>query len=746
MKCEFLPPAEPFALPAGFAETGHRVGKTIEIVNAFFLRGPSIWTYRPAIEAWIDIGELEDFPSNLIPGFPERLSSWLPGLIEHRCGIGERGGFLMRLRDGTWPAHILEHVMIELQQMANIETGFGKAREASRRGVYKLVVRTPDEEIGRLVLHQARDLVMAAIEDRPFDVPAAVATLRALAAAREEAKEVSALLAAANRRRIPVVASGHSGLIHLGQGANQRRVWKGEIAGCGAIAQGIANDRKLRKGLFDASGVPVPEAQYVDSAEEAWEAAQDIGLPVVVKPREGVLPAAPVALHTQEQVAAAFEAAYEIDSWVMVERFVTGKLYRLLVIGKRVAAAALLESSSAEQAACACAGCASGMGNGEAHYVDVTASVHPDVAAAATLAARVVGLEIAGVTVVAESISRPLDVQAGAVIGIESQPRVHLHTDASGNSEQAADAIMTHLFGEEGQGRIPVIGITGSRGRATVSATLERILRADGQRVGVAGDADLRVNGRELAAGKQGGWEAAQRLLRNPHVDTAIIENDAHTILSTGLGYDRCAVGIVTQLDDTDILPEYDIRNATQMANVLRTQVDVVLSNGVAVLNATDPHVSALAPLCDGEVIFYASDAQTAALAAHRQNGGRAVFLHGTQLVFAHGATSIGVALSDSVSALSDLDGLLAAAAAAWALGVSHDIICSALGATDERDAHRMHDAGLRLARRVSVPPAQRHHGTHAVLHASKARKFIHGSFTDQSTTRTQSLEQVYGY
>ncbi|HVL08557.1 MAG TPA: cyanophycin synthetase, partial [Burkholderiaceae bacterium] len=192
--------------------------KDIEILEVLSLRGPNIWTYRPVLEAWIDIGELENFPSNLIPGFPERLEAWLPSLIEHRCSYGERGGFLRRLKEGTWPGHILEHVTLELQNLAGLPGGFGKAREASKVGVYKVIVRAWHEDVTRAALYAARDLVMAAIEDRPYDVASTVEDLRALTDSRCLGPSTACIVDAADDLDIPFIRLTEGNLVQLGYG------------------------------------------------------------------------------------------------------------------------------------------------------------------------------------------------------------------------------------------------------------------------------------------------------------------------------------------------------------------------------------------------------------------------------------------------------------------------------------------------------------------------------------------------
>ncbi|MDP5009460.1 MAG: acetate--CoA ligase family protein, partial [Glaciimonas sp.] len=315
--------------------------KNIEFLRITSLRGPNIWTYRPALEAWIDIGELEEYPSNLIPGFNQRLINWLPSLIEHRCSVGERGGFLQRLESGTWPGHLLEHVTLELQNLAGLHAGFGKARETSKRGVYKVVVRARHETITRAALYAARDLVMAAIEDKPYDVTTTVATLRAMVDSLCLGPSTACIVNAATERQIPSIRLSAGNLVQLGYGASQRRIWTAETDQTSAIAESISRDKDLTKSLLSACGVPVPEGRIVDSADDAWDAAQDIGLPVVIKPIDGnhgrgVF----IDLNTQAEIATAYASAEQNGSGVIVERFIRGNEHRLLIVGGKLAAAA----------------------------------------------------------------------------------------------------------------------------------------------------------------------------------------------------------------------------------------------------------------------------------------------------------------------------------------------------------------------------------------------------------------------
>ena len=306
--------------------------KTIDIIDVLSLRGPNIWTYRPVLEAWVDIGELEDFPSNTIPGFYERLTAWLPSLVEHHCGVGVHGGFLMRLREGTWPGHIMEHVMIELQNLAGMQSGFGKARETSKRGVYKVVVRARHEEVSRAALFAARDLVMAAIQDKPFDVKATVDNLRDILESVALGPSTGCIVDAATDRRIPSMRLNEGNLVQLGYGARQRRIWTAETDQTSAIAETISSDKELTKTLLQSCGVPVPEGRIVNSVADAWDAAESIGLPVVVKPLDGNHGrGVSTNLNNQKDVEAAFLLAEQESSDVIVERFIRGNEHLSLI-------------------------------------------------------------------------------------------------------------------------------------------------------------------------------------------------------------------------------------------------------------------------------------------------------------------------------------------------------------------------------------------------------------------------------
>ncbi len=711
--------------------------KDIEFLRVTHLRGPNIWTYRPVIEAWLDIGELENFPSDKIPGLYERLTAMLPHLIEHRCGVGERGGFNERLREGTYAGHILEHVVLELQNLAGMRTGFGKTRQTSEHGViYKMAFRTRQEQVGRAALTAGRELLMAAIEDRQYDVAATVAKLTDMVESLCLGPSTSNIVDAATDRRIPSIRLTDGNLVQLGHGARQRRIWTAETDATSAIAEGIASDKDLTKSLLASAGVPVPEGELVTSEDAAWEAAQDIGVPVVIKPYDGNHGRG-VTLNLVEEhdIRAAYNLAVQRGGSrnVIVERFVPGNEHRLLIVGKRMIAAAMGESlwvtgdgRHTIQQLCDTQintdprrgttedkplGLVEPDKSGEiilelrrqnmTHEsvpragqqvliqpngnvaVDVTDLVHPDVAEMASLAARVVGLDIAGIDLVAQDISKPLEQQGGAIIEVNASPGLLAHLKPAEGSQPrpVGAAIVDQLFAPEETGRIPVVGVAGERHSALIAKLTAWLLQVSGKMTGLGCEDGIYLNGRKVPRGPLSAWDSSQRLLLNRNVEAAVFHNGNRMILSEGLAYDKCLVGIVTDTGGHEDLAEFYIRDRDDMYSVLRTQVDVVLPEGAAVLNADDPRVVEMADLSDGFVIFYGLDEHNPAIVEHRQDGERAVFMRANGFVLAAGANEVAVLPLSCMPAgqKGNEEAVLAAIGAGWALGLEPGLIAAAL-------------------------------------------------------------------
>lgn len=720
----------------------------IQLLRITYLRGPNVWTYRPVLETLLDLGELEDHPSHRLPGFNERLCALVPALEEHHCGVGERGGFLQRLQEGTWMGHVLEHVVIELLNLAGMPTGFGQTRSTQRRGVYRMVFRARDESVARAALAQGLRLLMAAVNDEPFDVAAAVAAVREQLDDCYLGPSTAAIVAAATDRRIPHLRLNDGNLVQLGFGARQHRIWTAETDRTSAIGEGIARDKDLTKSLLAAVGVPVPEGRAAASPAEAWEAAQDIGLPVVVKPSNGNHGrGVTLDLSAREEIEAAWAVADRHGSEVLVERFVPGHEHRLLIVGGKLAAAARGEIAWV-------------VGDGQANVadlvdaqintdprrgltedhplnrlnprqdgvilldlqrqgmtpdsvpeaghrvliqrngnvaIDCTDEVHPEVAHAVSLAARTVGLDVAGVDVVAEDIGRPLQAQGGAVVEVNAGPGLLMHLKpATGHPRPVGRAIVDHLFPEplQGQeaphaGRIPIVGITGSQGTTLAARLSAWLLRLGGRHVGLACRDGLYLDRRRVERSDGTRWEAGRRLLMNRAVEAAVFEHSAGTILREGLVYDRCTIGVVTDLGSSEDVSEHDIGSADPLFRIMRTQIDVVLGDGCAVLHAADERVAALAELCDGDVILYAQDGALPAIVAQLEAGRRAVFVREGRLVLARGADLTWLAGIGPLAARAGttaLEPLLVAVAVAWAMDLPPDLIAAGLE-TFEPDA-----------------------------------------------------------
>ncbi len=712
--------------------------KDIEFLQMRYLRGPNFWTYRPVIEAWVNIGELEQFPSDKIPGFAQRLQNWLPGLIEHRCGVGERGGFVQRLNTGTWPAHIMEHVAIELQTLAGMAVGFGKARETSQSGVYKVVIRTRQEQVGRESLTAARDLVMAAINNQPYDTQGIVSKLKAMVDDLCLGPSTACIVDAASDRKIPSIRLTEGNLVQLGYGARQRRIWTAETDRTSAIAESISSDKDLTKQLLSQCGVPIPEGQIVDSAEEAWEVAQSMGLPVVIKPSDGNHGrGVALDLNTADEIKAAFKVAQGEGSDVIVERFIKGEEHRVLVVGNKVVAVARGETatikgdgkSTVEELIESQINSDPRRGEEEGfpldtirlsehqHAVlelqrqglnaksvltkdrvaivqrngnmsnDVTDLIHPDIEQIATLAARVIGLDIAGIDLVVEDISKPLGAQGGAIVEVNAGPGLLMHIKpAVGRPRPVGRAIVDHLFDYKDSGRIPIVGILGSDQTRILSHLVTWLLHLSGRRTGLACSEGLFMNQRKVQAEDARHFDLSERILINRALDAAVFETTVSQILSEGLPYDRCQVGVLTNLPVEEGLEKHDIKTKEQLLGVVRTQIDLVLKEGVGVINADDADIVGLSELCDGEVIYYAESVDNPALKEHVAMGRRGVYCKDAHVVMARGdqetmlfalefAPILRLIKQESLSTST----LLASVATAWALDIAPLLIRAGL-------------------------------------------------------------------
>lgn len=700
----------------------------MQIVRLNRLVGPSIWANYPCIEAWVDLGKYEDFPSNTLPGFNDKLMRWLPTMIEHRCTIGERRGFFQRLETGTWLGHVLEHVTLEIQSLTHMLVGFGRARETSERGVYKVAIEVLDFRFGEACLKVAHEMIMAAAVGQDYDLPAALKKLRTLADDYCYGPSTQAIVDGAVKRGIPTLRLTEGNLVQLGYGKAQRRIWTAETDSTSAVAESIAHDKELTRQLLKSVGVPVPAGCLVDSAEAAWAAAEELGLPVVVKPQRGNKGrGVSIQLSERDAVLAAFAiAAKEFgETSVVVERCIPGRQHRVLVVGDRAVATcggqpqtllgdgkhtieelvaignqnplrgedaqqplspyvldviALdmlkrqgLTSKSvldAEQPAVL-------RHNGDL-VIDETERLHPETAEQCVLAARSIGLDIAGIDLIAEDIAQPLEAQGGAVIEVNSSPGLIMHLRPQiGSPQPVGDAIVGQMFGPEQTGRVPLVAVSGTNGKTIVTSLVREMLRVAGHNVGEISSEGFRIGERVLGAGDRCNAESTRRALMNPYADAFVFELSEPHVLDEGVLFDRCEVAVVTNHGAGDHLGKKYLDTLITFTKAVRAPVDIVLPSGHAVLNADDPTVLDLAQYTKGKVLLFSARADSPAVLEHLRAEGRAVVRDGMQLVLRQGSRS------DALLNLEELrcptfglpdflvEDLLAAVAGAVALGLS---------------------------------------------------------------------------
>ncbi|HZZ71369.1 MAG TPA: cyanophycin synthetase [Pirellulales bacterium] len=702
----------------------------MEFLKILALRGPNVWAHFPVLEAWIDLGDWNDVSSEQVPGFNDRLLNWLPSLIEHTCSVGRRGGFWERLQRGTYPAHIIEHLALELQTLAGAAVRFGRARATSKDKIYKVAVQYREEDLGRAALSAARELLLACLQDQPYDVAAEIKRLRDLKHELALGPSTASIVNAAVKRGIPYRRLTGGSLVQLGQSARQRRILAAETDATPAIAEWIAQDKQLTRKLLQQIGVPVPTGGVVANAEEAWATAEEIGLPVVIKPQYGNQGRGVATnLTSKTQILAAYHAARKEGEEIIVETFAPGADWRVLVIGERVVAAARREPAQvigdgrstvrqlideanadprrsdghatslswiklddvsmavlAEQDLVPESISAAGQvvlirrnanlstgGTAE----DVTDRVHPLVAARCVEAAKMVGLDICGVDVVALDIGIPLEDQKGVIVEVNAAPGLRMHLEPSaGTPRNVGEAIVDLLFAPGQTGRIPLVAVTGTNGKTTTARLTAHLLRQTGRRTALTCTDGIYLDDRRLETGDCAGPGSATAVLMNPLVEAAVLETARGGILRAGLAFDQCDVAIVTNIAEGDHLGLSDIETPEQLAVVKRCIVDVVKPQGTAVLNGDDPLTVNMQSYCPGSVLFFSPNEHAPALVKHRASGGKTAFVRDNCLILAEGEIETlllpltQVPLTHGGKIGFQVENALASAAAAWAVGV----------------------------------------------------------------------------
>ena len=693
------------------------------------LRGPNLWTHHTAIQTVVECSA-DECNIAALAGFETRLRERFPEISPFQATGHD---------DQVSMARVLELATLGLQAQAGCPVTFSCTTPTVEQHVFQVVVEYSEEEVGKLALELAQQLCEAALNGTTFDLPAALEQLRELDEDVRLGPSTGSIVDAAVARGIPYSRMTEGSMVRLGWGSKQRRIQAAEMDATSAIAEAIAQDKELTKKLLAAAGVPVPGGRSVSDAEDAWAAAQEIGLPVVVKPNDGNQgKGVTVNITTREQLIKAYATAREFRDDILVERFMPGNDFRLLVIGDKLVAAArrdppkvvgdgvhtiaqLVEQVNQDprrgsghatsltkirfddiaHACLATQGLTANSVPDKGQRVnlrnnanlstggsatDVTDDVHPEVAARAIAAAHMVGLDICGVDVVSDSILQPLEDQGGGVVEVNAAPGLRMHLSPSfGKGRAVGEAIISSMFKKGQDGRIPIVAVTGTNGKTTTVRLISHLLAQSGLRVGMTNTDGVYVNGDTIDTGDCSGPKSARSVLLHPDVDAAVLETARGGVLREGLAFDRCDVAVVTNVGSGDHLGLNYITTVNELAVLKRVIVQNVASTGTAVLNAADPIVAAMAVKCKGSVTFFAADKNHPVMATHRAQGHAVVFVEGGHVIAAKGDLLQSIPLADVPITLGgaigfQVENVMASVAAAWALGQDWATIRKGLG------------------------------------------------------------------
>ena len=650
----------------------------MKLIEHRALRGPNRYSLFPCIFALLDIGELEDQPSDTIPGFPDRLVERLPSLHSHRCSLGVPGGFITRLHRGTWAGHIVEHVALELQCLAGMEVGFGKTLGTPERGVYKVAYRYRVESAGLAAGRAAVAFVEAAIVNERFDVAATIAHLRSLREAGMLGPSTQSIVAEAERRGIPTLRLNGESFVQLGHGSKQRRIQATMTDRTSALAVEVADEKSRTKAILRIAGIPCPEGSVVHSLVEANRVAAQIGYPVAVKPERGNHGRGITARVTNVAgLEHAFSAAQAVCGSVLVEKTLDGHDFRVLVIDGKLVAAALREpahvvgdghSTVEELIELTNADPRRGVGHekmlttiavdemtkrllafreislehvlkeGEKLYLkstanlstggtarDVTDEVHAEVRSMCERTARMIGMDCIGIDIVAPSLDQPLRSPTAGIVEVNAAPGFRMHLEPSeGTPRDVARPFVEMLFPLDRDHEVPIIAVTGTNGKTTTAKLIAHTLKYRGACAGFAGTTGVEIDGQAIAKGDYSGPEGAGMVLREPTIDHAVLEVARGGIVRRGLAFSSCRVGVLLNITNDHIGCD-GVDDLGELALVKSTVIEAVAEGGVSVLNADDEAVVGLHDRACGRVIYFSLRNDNPVVRRHLQKGGTAV-------------------------------------------------------------------------------------------------------------------------
>ncbi|CAN5156836.1 cyanophycin synthetase [soil metagenome] len=658
----------------------------MKILDIKVLKGPNYWSIRRTklIQMRIDLEEMEDKPTNKIPGFKDRLEKILPTMYEHRCSELVPGGFFMRVEEGTWMGHVIEHVALEMQTLAGMDTGFGRTRSTgSKTGEYFVVFDYMEAEVGVYAAKAAFRLVEALAKDEEYNIEVDIQTMRELREDNRLGPSTGSIVDEAVRRGIPYIRLNRQSLVQLGYGIHQKRIRATIASTTSCIAVDIAGDKEETKNLLDAAQIPVPKGKIIYSNETVDDAINAVPFPMVIKPINGNHgKGATTNITTREQAEKALEAARKYGRHVICESFIEGYDFRVLVINYKFVCAALRTPASVT-------------GDGE-HTIqwlvdetnkdprrgyghekvltrikvddftqkmlddksysletipasaelvllkptanlstggtstDVTDNVHPVNIFLAERIARIVGLDICGIDIMASDLSTSLFENGGAVLEVNAAPGFRMHVEPSeGIARNVSENVVDMLYPKGQNGRIPIIAITGTNGKTTTTRITAHICKAAGYKVGFTTSDGVYIQNQLMMRGDCTGPKSAEFVLKDPTVDLAVLESARGGILKSGLAFRNCDIGIVTNVS-LDHIGLGGIENIEQMAKVKSIIPETVYRTGYAILNADDDLVYEMRKNLECNVALFSMNEDSKRIKKHCSKGGlAAVFENG---------------------------------------------------------------------------------------------------------------------
>ncbi|REC54457.1 cyanophycin synthetase [Chryseobacterium piscium] len=615
----------------------------IEKIQA--LRGPNIWSIRrkKLIQMRLDLEEMENFPTNKIEGFRERIEHLMPSLISHRCSEGTRGGFFHRIETGTWMGHVIEHIALEIQTLAGMETGFGRTRETKSPGVYNVVFDYIEENAGIYAAEQAVEIALALIENKEYDINACIQKLKEIRERVRLGPSTGSIVEEAVSRKIPWIRLGSNSLVQLGYGVNQQRFQATITGNTSSIAVDIACNKELTKRMLHDAAIPVPMGDLIVDEEELQSVIKKIGYPIVIKPLDGNHgKGSSINVNDWVSSVTGLEHAQQYSKKVIVEKYITGYDFRVLVINNKMVAAArrvpahvvgdgesnlekLIEKENKDPRR--------GYGHenvlteitvdkdtlelleklqytletipqkGEVVYlkstanlstggtsIDVTDMVHPENITMAERISKIIGLDVCGIDIMAENLTQPLKESGGAIIEVNAAPGFRMHLAPSeGLPRNVAAPVVDMLYPQGKPFTIPIIAVTGTNGKTTTTRLISHIVKNNGYRVGFTTSDGIYIQNTMLTKGDTTGPISAEFILKDPTVEFAVLETARGGILRSGLGFSQCDIGVLTNIKE-DHLGMNDIHNLKDLTKVKRVVLDSVKKNGWSVLNAEDEY------------------------------------------------------------------------------------------------------------------------------------------------------------